>query len=157
MEKTGRELSLKAYFEGNWSFERSIFDDRDQGPYGIANGIAHFTPTGKKRLTYNEKGKLSLTASGQEFTFMRSFIYVFYADQLEIFFNDGANSGKSYQRYSLDRTTGLLAASVGHSCRDDCYNGIFTIISPAEYKLETSIKGPKKELKIETYAKKVGG
>lgn len=154
MGKIGKEIWLKDYFEGNWSFERTIFDYKYERRYGTANGIASFTPVDKKRLVYIEKGKLSLTASGQEFAFFRSFIYVFNGEQLDIFFNDGANSGRLYQRYSLDTTNSILAPSVQHSCRDDCYNGIYSIISSTEYKLETSIKGPKKEFKIETYARK---
>jgi len=154
MGKIGKGIWLKDYFEGNWFFVRTIFDYNHERPYGTANGIASFTRIDKKRLVYKENGKLSLTASGQEFAFSRSFIYVFDGDQLEIFFNDGPNSGQLYQRYSLDITDSILAPGVQHSCRDDCYNGIFSIISPTEYKLETSIKGPKKDFKIETYARK---
>ena len=37
--------------------------------------------------------------------------------------------------------------------RDDAYNGIYSIISSNEYKLETFMdKGLNKEFKIETYA-----
>lgn len=151
----GKGVWLKDYFEGKWFFQRTIFYYNDERPYGTANGIACFTPVDKKRLVYKEEGKLSLTASGQEFAFSRSFIYAFDEEQLDIFFNDGANSGQLYQVYGLDLTNSILAPSVQHSCRDDCYNGIFSIISPTEYKLETSIKGPMKEFVIETYARKI--
>lgn len=155
MRKIGKGIRLKKYFEGNWYFKRRIFDYNDERPYGVANGIAYFTPVDNKRLIYKEEGKLSLTASGQEFPFFRSFIYAFDGDQLDVFFNDGSNSGQLYQSYSLDITNSILTSSVQHSCKDDCYNGIYSIISSTEYKLDTSIKGPKKEFKIETNAKKV--
>jgi hypothetical protein len=154
MRKIDKGFSLEKYFEGNWIFERMIFDYNNERRYGVANGIANFTPVDKKKLIYNEEGKLSLVASGQEFPFFRSFVYVFDGDQLEMFFNDGANSGQLYQHYSLDINNSVLTSSVQHICQDDYYNGIYSIISSTEYKLETLIKGPRKEFKIETYAKK---
>ena len=157
MKKRGDGIWLKKYFEGNWFFERTIFYYNDERPYGVANGIANFTPVDKKKLIYKEEGKLSLTASGQNFPFSRSFIYAFDGDQLEILFNDGANFGQLYQRYSLDINNSVLTSSDQHFCKDDCYNGIYSIISSTEYKLETLIKGPMKEFKIETYAKKTRG
>lgn len=156
MGKTGDGIWLKKYFEGNWFFERIIFSYNDTKPYGVAEGIAYFTPADKKKLIYKEEGKLFLTASEQEFLFSRSFIYLFDGDQLEIFFNDGDNAGQLYQGYSLDINNGVLNSSTEHICKDDFYNGIYSIISSTEYKLETLIKGPKKEFKIETYAKKIG-
>lgn len=150
----GNGIWLKKYFEGTWLFQRRIFSDADQSSYGIAVGMASFARAGKKNLIYKEEGKLYLTASGKEFSFLRSFMYAFEADQLAVFFNDGFNSGQLYQRYSIDKDKGVLRSSVQHSCKDDFYNGIYTIVSPTEYRLETLIKGLKKEFKIETYATK---
>lgn len=153
MGKIGKGIWLKKYFEGSWLFERKIFYCNDERLYGVANGIAYFTSVDKNKLIYKEEGKLSLT-SGQKFPFLRSFMYVFDKDQLNVFFNDGDNSGKLYQRYSVDVNNSVLMSSVQHICKDDYYNGIYSIMSSTEYKLETLIKGPKKEFKIETYAKK---
>lgn len=155
IKKTDNVIWLKKYFEGSWSFEREIFSNNSERTYGIAKGSACFTPIDKRTLIYNENGKLSLKDSKREFPFIRSFIYFFDGDQLKIIFNDGINSGKLYQQYSLDINNRVLTSSAQHICKNDCYNGNYTIISPNEYILETLIKGPKKEFKIKTIAKKL--
>ena len=154
MIKGEKERWMKKYFEGKWFLERTIFHSNEDRPYGIANGVAYFTSADKKSLIYKEEGKLSLISTGQEYPFYRSFIYVFEGDQVEIFFNDGFNSGQLYQSYNLDFDNRVLTPSIQHICKDDCYNGIYSIVSPSAYKLQTAIKGPKKNFKIETYAKK---
>lgn len=152
--KIASGTALKQYFEGNWSFKRMIFCSSCEEPFAEADGHACFSAVGKEKLVYKEEGKLSLRSSGQTFPFSRSFIYLFGADQLEVYFNDGSNSDRLYQRYLLDSGNNMLSPGALHICRDDCYNGIYSLLSPVEYKLATSIKGPKKEFRIETYAKR---
>ena len=154
MRKDDKEILMKKYFEGKWFLERTIFHSNEDRPYGIANGVACFTSYDKKSLIYKEEGKLSLISTGQEFPFYRSFVYVFEGGQVEIFFNDGVNSGQLYQSYNFDFDNRVLTPSIQHICKDDCYSGIYSIASPSEYKLQTTIKGPKKNFKIETCAKK---
>lgn len=146
------KIWMKKYFEGKWLFKRTIYNNNKESTYGIADGVAYFTSADKEKLIYNEEGKLSLISTGQQFTFSRSFIYVFEGDQVEILFNDGANLGQLYQSYKLDANSKVLISNAQHICKDDAYNGIYSIISSNEYKLETFIKGLNKEFKIETYA-----
>lgn len=152
-EKRNSVTWLKQYFEGKWSFKRVIFCSGDS-PYGVADGTACFSPSDEGKLIYNESGKLSLSESGQTFPFFRSFIYLFDEDRVEVYFNDGPNSGQLYQSYRLEDDHLTLSPTTGHICRDDCYNGTYEMLSSGEFKLETLIKGPRKEFKIATHAKK---
>ena len=107
-----KEIWMKKYFEGKWLFKRTIYNNNEENPYGIADGMAYFTSADKKKLIYNEEGKLSLISTGQQFPFSRSFIYVFEGDQVEILFNDGANLGQLYQSYKLNAIVSIILAYV---------------------------------------------
>ena len=43
-----KEIWMKKYFEGKWLFKRTIYNNNEENPYGIADGMAYFTSADKK-------------------------------------------------------------------------------------------------------------
>ena len=134
---------LRAFLQGEWRLERSIADGRSGIP-GSLTGLASFAPRADGLgygLDYREEGLLTLGdhcgAAHQAYRY--DFVSPGCA---AVNFTDG--------RYfhDLDLTAGIWRCR--HLCGDDRYDGVFTALGAANWRVVWSVAGPRKDLRLDT-------
>jgi len=150
---------LVSYFKGSWQFEREILFSGTGQPYAAAKGEAVFTadPDNVQALHYKEQGKVTLANDTRATSFYRSYLYVFNAGGLDVFFQDELTQNFSlYQRYTYESLNRRLIATDKHLCNKDVYEGNYVLKAAAHFLHTTLIKGPHKDYFITTHFEKTG-
>ena len=131
---------LRAFLEGKWKVVRQI-DDRRLDQVGGFEGSAGFAVDGDD-LIYEEDGELRLGShKGPAF---QTYRYSFPSNQrAEVCFADGRPF------HDLDLTSGHWACR--HLCGDDCYEGAFTALDRASWRVVWSVRGPRKDLRLDSH------
>jgi hypothetical protein len=141
---------------GSWSIERQIYIRQSGLLHAVARGECTFEAKQNipEHLEYAERGKLKIGDETSEIPFTRRFNYQFVSTrQMEVFFGDGPDTGKSYQSYHYESPDKWVAEDV-HLCGSDNYEGIYEFSSENSFSLSTVIKGPAKDFLIITEYKR---
>lgn len=138
--------------EGTWAFSR-IIKDRLALAEHYAVGEAVFLKEGNKNpviLLYHEKGKVNLSDLEKELGFERKYIFKLKNDEIHIIFNDGISKGKLYQKLIPEGDSSGRYIGTEHLCVRDNYEGRYAFPNDQEFSILYFIKGPKKNMEIET-------
>ena len=128
------------YLSGQWHLARQI-DDHLTGQQGTLTGTASFTGNDPANLHWHEQGTLSIgTYEGEAWRDYR----VVQADDgmTRITFDDG--------RPFFELPNNLGRTDIDHSCPPDRYTGTIDILSENQWRLDWTIRGPRKNLTIGT-------
>jgi hypothetical protein len=134
--------SLKRWLQGTWDVQKIILD-LNQKTEGTFKGTLHFKKSKEdsRILLYCEEGMLSFQDfEGPSF---RSLFYTFPETyQANVYF------APSSFFHDLDLRTGQW--SVLHSCGSDLYEGKFSVREENQWQVTWKIKGPRKNLIIDS-------
>ncbi|MSO92933.1 MAG: hypothetical protein EXQ86_05975 [Rhodospirillales bacterium] len=135
---------LRRYLTGRWTVSRAI-EDRARTTTGAFEGAAMFAPDGDD-LRYFETGRLLVEAyEGEAF---RAYRYVFPAPaRALVMFEDGSAF------HDLDLSNGTWDAT--HACAPDVYEGRYTAASADAWQVVWRVRGPRKDLMLETAYKRL--
>lgn len=120
---------------GKWRIERRISNG------SRAQGVAVITAAGG----YTES-VTTLLANGQSIDGVRSYSIVQTVNQLELYFADGPDTGKLFQRFNTDKP----AVTSTHHCKADTYVSTLSWRGDGTFTLAHQVRGPAKEYTIET-------
>lgn len=140
---------IREFFAGKWCFTREVY--QEQSLYAKGKGEATFVDNPSTgQVVYHEVGAIRLIETDNDLSFYRSFLYDFAHEKIKVYFNDGANKGKLYQQYVYQQEKQIIQSVCEHLCVADFYNGVYFLIDQSSFRLETTVKGPKKNIFIRT-------
>lgn len=140
-----------AQFIGNWSFQRRAVSLRNElDLLSTARGTASFIAQSDTLLRYTEEGEHFIPPTAPGHPFFRSYDYTLTEDCIEVLYADGPDTGKLYQKLVLDENGTSLVAAEEHLCIADHYRSQYTLATAKSFALETIVKGPKKDYRIDT-------
>jgi hypothetical protein len=125
------------YLSGQWTLARQITDSRNS-QQGDLIGIASFTTT-ENKTNWSETGRLTL-GDYQGDAWRNYWIERGQSGFCQVRFTDG--------RVFFDLAETVADRAVTHDCPPDRYDGTLTILGPDRWRLHWSIKGPRKDLAI---------
>lgn len=131
---------LYHYFKGDWLFDRQIKDVLAQ-QLGTCSGRAVYYPTVAGQFIYEEEGRLNFS----EFQGLSKNKYIFNKlnqNEVNVCFETGEHfhvldSRKKVQFFS-------------HMCGEDRYFGKYVFEDDNTFRIDWKIKGPQKNLRIQT-------
>lgn len=130
---------LRSFLDDPWSLSRKIRDFR-AGVRGAVEGAARFRRAGDD-LLYEESGRLNL--GDYEGTAVRAYRYLFpVPERARVCFADGGFF------HELGLGNGWCEAV--HLCGGDRYAARFEVLSPEAWRVVWRIRGPRKDLLIES-------
>ncbi|MBI2707255.1 MAG: hypothetical protein HYX35_02945 [Proteobacteria bacterium] len=135
------------FFQGTWTLERTT------NGFGKMQGTASFFPFSDQlpALLYREEGTF-LTPQANLFDFYKEYIYFFNHEQIEVYFASGETKQDLF--LSLTASPKDDSATGTHLCEKDLYLATYRFLDNDTFTLHYDVKGPKKDLKIETYFKR---
>jgi len=134
--------------QGKWALKRSTHG------FGEMQGIAVFSPfiDQNPALLYREEG-VFLTPQEDRFDFYREYIYFFVDGKIDVYF---ASEKKKQDLFvSLNPASTHCSATGSHLCKEDLYLATYRFLDDNTFTLHYDIKGPKKDLIIETVFKRI--
>lgn len=142
--------------EGTWQFSR-IIRDRIAKTEHYAVGEVVFAKDNEEpnTLQYLEKGKVNLSDIEKELAFQRKYLFKLKYDEIHIFFDDGISKGKLYQKLIPEEENNGHYIGTEHLCVRDNYEGRYAFPNDREFSILYFIKGPEKNMHIETRFKKL--
>ncbi len=136
---------LESFLQGQWTLTRHMDNGRNQET-GKMVGQVEFTLYGSW-LLYREEGIVSM--QNYQGPFFQEYKYYFPTpNQANICFSD------EQFFHTLDLSSGYC--KVQHVCGQDNYQGIFKVLSPKQLKINWQIRGPCKDMRVETLITKHG-
>lgn len=145
--------------EGTWSFSRIIRDRKaNTEHYAVGEVVFSREELDKKNtLHYKEMGKVNLSEINKELEFNRKYIYELRNDEIHIIFNDGISKGKLYQKLIPEEDSFGRFIGTDHLCVRDNYEGRYSFPNDQEFSILYFVKGPEKNMQIETKFEKQEG
>ncbi len=134
--------------QGKWALKRST------NGFGNMQGVAVFSPfVGQyPSLLYREEGTFFTPQEGL-FDFYRDYIYFLNDKQIDVYFV--SVSKKQDLFLSLTPSSTNRSATGSHMCKEDLYVATYQFLDSDTFTLYYEIKGPKKDLIIETLFERV--
>ena len=131
--------------EGKWGLTRST------NGFGKMKGDALFSliPDTMPSFSYREEG-IYETPYGEDLLFYRDYIYVLYDGKIEIYFASHQKKQHLFHTLTFAPSRKECAVSV-HLCGKDLYTPTYVFLDEDTFTLEYKVKGPKKDLVIQTY------
>ncbi|MCB0388783.1 MAG: hypothetical protein KDD23_09020 [Winogradskyella sp.] len=142
--------------EGRWNFSRTI-RDRISNTEHYAIGEVVFTRNSESHntLQYVEQGKINLLDVEKEFAFQRKYLFKIKHGEILIIFDDGISKGKLYQKLIPEEESDTHYIGTEHLCLRDHYEGRYAFPNNHEFSILYFIRGPKKNMQIETNFNKI--
>jgi hypothetical protein len=138
-EKLLQINDLRTFLQGKWHLERRL-QDRRAGQQGRLTGSAAFTAEGAG-LLYREEGQLVI--GGYAGPALQAYRYGFTTPgRAAVHFSDGRFF------HDLDLTAGRWTAT--HLCAPDRYDGDFTVLDAAAWRVIWHVTGPRKDLMLDS-------
>ncbi len=118
-------------FEGAWHLHRTIT------PGGTFKGQAVFQKINGGDLLYKEQGSLTLE-SGEILEPFKTYLYKLEDGRIHVYFADGPENGKLFQRIGEDGRT-------EHLCGEDFYKSLYKFNLPDHFTIAHEVEGPRKD------------
>lgn len=129
--------SLKSWLVGHWLLKRMVIQHDTLSQYSM-QGSASFASS-KDSLIYNEWGEIS--CPHYQGNFYQTYIFKFCELKgICVFFKNGDLF--HYLNFESD------FCSVEHKCKNDLYNGTFSVVDDETLKIRWKVVGPKKNMDI---------
>ncbi|MGD7654255.1 MAG: DUF6314 family protein [Verrucomicrobiales bacterium] len=142
-----------AFFEGEWSLQRSIC-----GSYaGSFSGSARFSadPQNPRCLHYREAGKMN-TADGGRFDSSQIYQFHLHHDRIGVLKNERSEWSAMHD-LNFAAEHGLAVARHIHLCGADYYKVEYRVDFSGKFEVGYSVSGPAKDYSIQsTYSRAVG-
>ncbi len=134
-----------SFLEGKWSLIRST------NGFGSMKGEALFMPLlgAPSFLSYREEGIFE-TPYGDNLHFYREYMYVLNDEEINIYFASHQKKQHLFHTLSFLPHKNSCSAST-HLCGKDLYAPTYTFLNEGSFTLEYVVKGPKKDLVIQTF------
>lgn len=144
--------NLLRFFEGHWTFERTIRITSSNLTYATASGRAVFEKgVNGNELLYQEEGDLFTTDLQLTNSFFRNYRYGFTENYINLYFADKITGNTEfYQSYLYDQSKAKLLTEEYYVCGNDCYKSEYKFINDNCFSSTTLIRGSKKDYTIET-------
>ena len=141
-------LTEKYFFslEGKWIFNRST------NGFGDMTGSASFLPLPNdfSTFSYRETG-IFVTPQGMDTPFYREYLYCLNKRVIEVYFSIHQKKQGLFHTLTFSSHTAMAI----HPCRDDIYTATYTFLDDSTFMLRYDVKGPAKDIIIETVFKKL--
>lgn len=133
-----------SFLEGKWGLIRST------NGFGSMKGEALFMPLlgAPSFLSYREEGIFE-TLYGEGLLFYREYMYVLNDEEIDIYFASHQKKQHLFHTLSFLPHKNSCSASV-HLCGKDLYVPTYTFLDKDSFALEYRVKGPKKDLIIQS-------